>query len=215
MAIRVKICGLKTAETMAAALDAGADMVGLNFYPRSPRSVPVEAAVALAGQARGRATIVALLVDPDDATLAALVPAVRPDLLQLHGAETPARVADIVRRFGAPAMKAVGVREAADIAVARTFVGAAAHLLLDAKPPATATALPGGNGVTFDWGLVADLDPPLAFMLSGGLDPATVGAAVRAVRPWGVDVASGVESAPGVKDPTKIKAFVQAARAGE
>lgn len=215
MAIEIKICGLSTPATLEAALAAGADMVGLNFFAASPRYVTLAEAAALAAIARGRTTIVALVVDADDDVLAALKAAVAPDTLQLHGKETVQRVADIRARFALPVMKAIGVSDAADIALARRYVGIADHLLLDAKPPRKADALPGGNGLAFDWQLVSDLDPPLPFMLSGGLDAENVGAAMRLVRPAGVDVSSGVESAPGRKDETKIRAFIAAARAAD
>lgn len=215
MAIEIKICGLSTPATLEAALIAGADMVGLNFYAASPRFVTLAEAAALAAIARGRTTIVALVVDADDDALAALKTAVAPNTLQLHGKETLQRVADIRTRFALPVMKAIGVSDAADIALARRYVGIADYLLLDAKPPRKADALPGGNGLAFDWQLVSDLDPPLPFMLSGGLDAGNVGAAMRLVRPAGVDVSSGVESAPGRKDETKIGAFIAAARAAD
>lgn len=211
--LHVKICGLSTAETMDAALAAGADMIGLVSFPRSPRHVGTAAAAALADRARGRAEIVLLTVDADDAALTELVAAIRPDWLQLHGRETPERVAAVKRRFGLKVMKALGVREAADLAAAADYA-AADWLLFDAKPPKDATR-PGGNGLAFDWHLLANLDPRLKFMLSGGLDPATVGEAVRIARPLGVDVSSGVERAPGEKDPALIAAFVRAARAAE
>ena len=209
----VKICGLRTAETMEAALTAGADMIGLVSFALSPRHVDATAAAALADQARGRAEIVLLTVDADDAMLAALVAAIRPDWLQLHGHETPDRVAAVRRRFGRPVMKALGIRDAADLEKAADFA-AADRLLFDAKPPKDATR-PGGNGLSFDWRLLAKLDPRLRFMLSGGLDPATVAEAVRIARPLGVDVSSGVERAPGDKDPALIAAFVRAARAAQ
>lgn len=215
MAIEIKICGLSTPATLEAALIAGANMVGLNFYAASPRFVTLAEAAALAAIARGRTTIVALVVDADDDALAALKTAVAPNTLQLHGKETLQRVADIRTRFALPVMKAIGVSDAADIALARRYVGIADYLLLDAKPPRKADALPGGNGLAFDWQLVSDLDPPLPFMLSGGLDAGNVGAAMRLVRPAGVDVSSGVESAPGRKDETKIRAFIAAARAAD
>ena len=215
MAIEIKICGLSTPATLEAALAAGADMVGLNFFAASPRYVTLAEAAALAAIARGRTTIVALVVDADDDALAALKTAVAPDTLQLHGKETVQRVADIRTRFALPVMKAIGVSDAADIALARRYVGIADYLLLDTKPPRKADALPGGNGLAFDWQLVSDLDPPLPFMLSGGLDAGNVGAAMRLVCPAGVDVSSGVESAPGRKDETKIGAFIAAARAAD
>lgn len=209
----VKICGLRTAETMEAALAAGADMIGLVSFAPSPRHVDAAAAAVLADQARGRAEIVLLTVDADDATLAAVVEAIRPDWLQLHGRETPARVTEVRRRFGRPVMKALGIRDAADLAAAADFA-AADRLLFDAKPPKDATR-PGGNGLAFDWRLLAKLDPRLRFMLSGGLDPDTVTEAVRIARPLGVDVSSGVERAPGDKDPALIAAFVRAARSAQ
>lgn len=215
MAITIKICGLSTPATLEAALAAGADMVGLVFFAASPRHVSLADAAALSAIARGRATIVALLVDAEDDAIAAVKQAVSPDLLQLHGAETPQRVADIRARFALPVMKVIGVSQPADIARARHYVGTADRLMLDAKPPRMAGALPGGNGMVFDWQLVSDLDPPLAFMLSGGLNGANVGDALRLVRPAGIDVSSGVESAPGRKDETMIRAFIAAARAAD
>ena len=207
----VKICGLSTAPTLKAALEAGADMIGLVFFERSPRFVALDQARDLAVQARGRAKIVALTVDPDDKALAAIIEAVVPDMLQLHGAETPERVFDIKRAFGLPAMKALGVAEAADFSRAGDYQDAADWLLIDAKPPKGATR-PGGNGAPFDWRLARDFAPRLPWLLSGGLEPANVGEAIRLSGARGVDVSSGVESAPGVKDIEKIKTFVAAAR---
>ena len=208
----VKICGLSTRETLEAALEAGADMVGLVFFPRSPRHVTLAEAAALAEAARGRATIVALTVDPDDATLDAVGEAVRPDLLQLHGRETPQRTAAIRHRSGRHVMQPVGVASRAEAeAAAVAFGGVADRLLLDAKPPPGA-ALPGGNGLAFEWTILRGLDLPIPLMLSGGLTAATVGAAIRISGASGVDVSSGVESAPGRKEPGLIAAFVAAAR---
>jgi len=215
MAIEIKICGLSTAPTVEAALDGGADLIGLVFYRPSPRFVDVAPAAELAARARGRALVTALLVDATDDAIGEIVNQVRPDLLQLHGKENIERVTNIRARFGVPVMKVVGVSSAADITFARTFVGIADRLTLDAKPPKVPGALPGGNGLPFDWRLVADLDPPLPFMLSGGLNNQNVGQAVRLVKPEAVDVSSGVESAPGVKDVGKIRAFIAAARAAE
>jgi phosphoribosylanthranilate isomerase len=208
----IKICGLSTPETVAAALDAGADAIGLVRFDKSPRHVSLGRAAELAALARGRAEIALLMVDPSDAELAEAVEAIEPDLVQLHGEEPPHRVAVIRARAERPVMKAVGVRTAEDVATARRTLEVADRLLLDAKPPPGATR-PGGNAAAFDWGLVADLDPPLSFMLSGGLTPETVAEAVRRVRPAGVDVSSGVERAPGEKDPERIRAFIAAARA--
>lgn len=215
----IKICGLSTPDTLAAALDSGADMVGLVFFAKSPRCVDLGTARSLAEQARGRAAIVALTVDADDAALEGIITATRPDVLQLHGHETAARVAAIRSRFRRPVMKAVGIASPADVAAARDLAVALLtqadgedRMLLDAKPPKDA-ALPGGNGLPFDRNLVVGLDLALPFMVSGGLDPASVAEAIRLVAPWGVDVSSGVERAPGVKDPARIEAFIKAARA--
>jgi phosphoribosylanthranilate isomerase len=209
---QVKICGLSTAETMEAALAAGADFVGLVFFPRSPRNVSPEQAMPLAGQARGRAKIVALVVDADDALLAALAETVKPDFIQAHGAETPERVAEITRRTGIPVIKAIRVKDAADIASAAAYSEAASLILYDAKAPETLTqALPGGNGHAFDWGLLETARRP-AFMLAGGLNPDNVAEAIRITGAPVVDVSSGVESAPGVKDVELIRKFIEAAR---
>jgi phosphoribosylanthranilate isomerase len=208
----IKICGLTTPETLEAALDAGADMVGFVVFERSPRHLAPEAAAPLGRQAAGRAAKVALTVDADDETLNLICLALRPDLLQLHGQETPERVAAIKARTGLPVAKAVGIAEAADLARLAAYRGAADWLLLDAKPP-KGSVLPGGNGRAFDWTLLAGLDRSLPIMLSGGLDAANVAEAIRLVRPDAVDVSSGVELRPGEKDPDRIKAFVEAARA--
>jgi phosphoribosylanthranilate isomerase len=208
----IKICGLSTPETLEAALDAGADMVGFVFFPPSPRNVTAEAVAPLGRQVRRRAQKVALTVDADDEALDLVCLALRPDMLQLHGRETPERVAAIRARLGLPVLKAVGIAEAADLDRLAAYHGAADWLLLDAKPP-RGSVLPGGNGVAFDWTLLAALDRGLPVMLSGGLDAASVGEAIRLVRPDAVDVSSGVERAPGEKDPVKIGAFVAAARA--
>lgn len=207
----VKICGLSTPETLDGALDAGADMVGLVSFSKSPRHVEPETARALSARVEGRAKIVALLVDAPDEDIARFVKAARPDILQLHGKESPERVLDIRRRFGLPVMKALGVAQAADLAAAVSYRGAADHLLLDAKPDPGA-ALPGGNGLAFDWSILGALDPAITFMLSGGLTAGNVGEAVAGTRATGVDVSSGVESAPGRKDPALIRAFIAAAR---
>ncbi len=207
----VKICGLSTPAALDAALAAGADMVGFVFFPKSPRHIGLDAARALGARARGRARIVALAVDPDDGLLAGVVEALDPDLLQLHGKESPERVADIGARFGRPTMKAIGVAAPEDLAVAGSYDGAADFLLIDAKPTKGAV-LPGGNGLPFDWRLARDFAPKRPWLLSGGLDAANVAQAIRATGVRGVDVSSGVESAPGVKDELKIAVFVAAAR---
>jgi phosphoribosylanthranilate isomerase len=208
----VKICGLSTPETLDAALQAGADLVGFVRFAKSPRHVELDAGRTLSAQARGKALRVVLVVDADDAALAAVVEALDPDILQLHGSETPERAAAIRARFGRPVMKAVGIADRADLAQAALHAGAD-HLLLDAKPPRVPGALPGGNGVAFDWRLLAGLDPALPFMLSGGLNPDNVAAAIELSGARAVDVSSGVESRPGEKDPAKIEAFVTSARA--
>lgn len=210
--IAIKICGLKTFEALDAALAEGADMIGLVFFPKSPRHVDLPTAAALADRARGHARVVTLVVDADDALLADIAAQVKPDLIQLHGAETPERVAQIRARFGIPVMKAVGIAGPQDLAALTAYAGVADALLLDAKAPPGA-AHPGGNGLPFDWRLIAALDLPGGFMLSGGLTPENVGEALRVTRAPGVDVSSGVERAPGVKDPARIVAFIQATRA--
>lgn len=206
----VKICGLSTPETMAAALDAGADMVGLVFYPRSPRHVTLDQAARLAGQARGRASIVALTVDASDEDLRAITTAVEPDFIQAHGAETPVRVAAIHDLTGLPVIKAIKVHDAADVAQAAAFSAAAFLILYDAKAPETLTgALPGGNGLAFDWNLLGHGHSLRRFMLSGGLTPSNVVKAIRATEAPIVDVSSGVESAPGIKDVALIRKFIE------
>lgn len=207
----VKICGISTPEALDAALSAGADLVGFVRFPKSPRHLSLAEGRLLSQRAKGRAERVALVVDADDAALAEVVEALDPDVLQLHGSETPERVAEIRRRFGRPVMKAIGVAQAGDLdALAR--YGAAERILLDAKPTPDA-ALPGGNGLTFDWSLLAGVDRGVSFMLSGGLEPANVAQAISVTGTRAVDVSSGVERRPGEKDPAKIDAFVKAARA--
>jgi phosphoribosylanthranilate isomerase len=210
--LAVKICGLKTAEALDAALDAGADFVGFVFFPASPRHIELDAARQLGDRVRGRAGKVALSVDADDAMLAAIVEALRPDLLQLHGHETPARVGAIKRRFGLPVMKAIAVAEAADLAALTDYAGIADRLLFDARPPRGASR-PGGLGTPFDWRLLRRIETRLPYMLSGGIDPDNIAQALAITRAPGVDVSSGVERALGEKDPDKIRAFVRAARA--
>jgi phosphoribosylanthranilate isomerase len=212
MNLLVKICGLSTPDTLDVALEAGADLVGFVFFPPSPRNVSIEAARALGARVRGRALKVALSVDADDAFLAASIEALAPDLLQLHGRETPARVAAVKARFGLPIMKAIPVAEAADLAAVSVYAAVADRLIFDARAPREATR-PGGLGKAFDWRLLENLDSPVPFMLSGGLDVGNVAEALRITRAPGVDVSSGVERTPGVKDPDRIRAFIQAARA--
>lgn len=211
MPVIVKICGLRTPETVDTALDAGADMVGFVFFARSPRHVVVPEAATLAERARGRAEIAVLTVDADDAALDAIVTGLRPDWLQLHGHETPERVAVIRKHFGVRVMKALPVATRGDLAAASDYAGVADRLLFDARPPRDATR-PGGLGKSFDWHLLEELDPGIPFMLSGGLNADNVAEALRITRAPGVDVSSGVERAPGEKDPEKIRAFIRAAR---
>ena len=208
----VKICGLSTPESLDAALDAGADMVGFVFFPPSPRNIGLETARALGARVAGRALKVSLTVDATDEVFVALVEALRPDILQLHGKETPERLLDLRAKFGLPVMKAIGVATAADLAAVARYEPVADRLLFDARPPEDATR-PGGNGNAFDWNLLAGVKTDRPWMLSGGLDPDNVAEAVRMTRAPGVDVSSGVESAPGVKDLAKIAAVVARARA--
>src|SRR5437899_2309147 len=212
MSLLVKICGLSTRETLDVAPGAGADMVGFVFFPPSPRHLGLEAARALGKQAKGRAAKVALTVDADDATLSNIVETLQPDLLQLHGKETIARLRDVKAKFGLPVMKAIAVETSADLAVLPGFAGVADRILFDARAPKDATR-PGGLGAPFDWRLLENLDLRLPYMVSGGLHADNVAEALRVTGAGGVDVSSGVESAPGVKDPELIKAFIRAARA--
>lgn len=211
-ALTVKICGISTEETLDATVAAGADMVGFMFFPRSPRNVTPARAGELAARARGSIAIVAVTVDMDDAGLGAIVETVRPDWLQFHGRETPERVAEVRARYGLPIMKALHVAETADLAAITAYERAADRLLLEAKPPKDAV-LPGGNGLTFDWRILSGFRPRTPYMLSGGLGPVNVVEALRISGAPGVDVSSGVESAPGVKDSNLIRAFIAAARA--
>jgi phosphoribosylanthranilate isomerase len=214
--LQVKICGLSTPETLDAAINAGADMVGLVHVSASPRYVDLARASALSAQAKGRASRVVLLVAPDDELITSIVASIAPDMIQLHGQETPRRVAAIKALSGLPVMKAIGVANVADLTTIDAYVGIADHILIDAKPPKDA-AYPGGHGRPFDWSILAALDPALRFMLSGGLTPGNVAEAVKCIRELGariqgVDVSSGVEHTPGVKDIGLISDFVAAVR---
>ncbi len=212
MKTTVKICGLSSPDHVDIAVKAGADMVGFVFFDASPRNVTCDAAAALAERARGRAEIVALSVDADDEKLAAIVAALRPDLLQLHGQETPGRVAAIGKELGVPSMKVIGVADASDLTKVAEYRAVCERVLLDAKPPQDASR-PGGLGAAFDWTILANFNPGVDWMLSGGLNAENVSAALAATRAPGVDVSSGVESAPGQKDAGQIEAFVMAVRA--
>jgi phosphoribosylanthranilate isomerase len=214
MSLIVKICGLSTRKTLDAALQAGADMVGFVFFPPSPRHLGLERARELGAQAKGRAVKVALTADADDATLGNIVEALRPDILQLHGNETVARLRDIKRAFGLPVMKVISVQTSADLAAIPGYAAVADRILFDARAPKEATR-PGGLGAVFDWHVLENLDLKLPFMVSGGLTSENVAQAVRVTRAGGVDVSSGVERALGVKDVEMIGAFVRAARATE
>ena len=212
MSLIVKICGLSTRETLDVALDAGADMVGFVFFPASPRHLRLELARDLGRQAKGRAVKVALTVDADDTTLADIVEALQPDILQLHGKESIARVRDIRQQFALPVMKAVAVETRADLAALPGYATVADRILFDARAPKGATR-PGGLGAVFDWHVLENLELGLPFMVSGGLNAENVAEAVRVTRAGGVDVSSGVERTSGVKDPEMIRAFIRAARA--
>ena len=200
MPLIVKICGLSTPDTLDAALGAGADMVGFMFFPPSPRNVSLHAARELGARVNGRAEKVAVTVDADDATLAGIVDVLKPDLLQLHGKETPARVSAIHQRFAVPVMKVLAIETKADLGAIPLYTRVADRLLFDAKAPREATR-PGGLGKPFDWHLLENLDLSIPFMLSGGLHAGNVAEALAITR------------APGVKDPEKIRAFIRAARA--
>ncbi len=208
--IRVKICGLRSQADVAATAEAGAAYAGFNFFPRSPRSVSIEAAREAALAAPPGLAKVALVVDAGDDLLDAILASVPLDMLQLHGRESPARVAELRARHGLPVMKAVGVAGPEDLATLSTFEAVADQILVDAKAPPGAV-LPGGNGVAFDWRLIAGRRWPRPWMLAGGLTPSNVAEAVRLTGARQVDVASGVESAPGVKDHDLIRAFLAAA----
>lgn len=209
--IRVKICGLTSAESVAAACDAGAAYLGFNFFARSPRSVTVDQARALAVDVPMGVAKVALVVDATDAELDAIVQAVPLDMLQLHGTESPDRVREVRARHGLPVMKAVGVAFSDDLDSLDAYGRVADQILVDAKPPRDAV-LPGGNGLTFDWRLIAARRWAVPWMLAGGLHPGNVAEAIALTGARQLDVASGVESAPGQKDAARMKAFVAAAR---
>ena len=211
MPIEVKICGINDEDSMDAAIEAGADYVGLVFYPPSPRAVTADLAAELVEFAPGDVSKVGLFVDPDDATLDRVLTRVRLDLLQLHGNETPERIEAIRLEYGLPVMKVISVACADDLAAAEPFLAVTDRLLFDAKPPKGAL-LPGGNAVSFDWTILAGRKWGVPWMLAGGLTPANVAEAVRISGALAVDVSSGVESAPGVKDAAKIRAFIKAAR---
>ncbi len=214
MSLLVKICGLKTPEALDVALESGADLVGFVFFAPSPRHLALAAARTLGERVKARAGKVALSVDADDETLRSVVEALKPDMLQLHGKETPERVTTLRARFGLPVMKAVPIAERKDLARIDVYKKVADRLIFDARAPQDATR-PGGLGTPFDWTLLKGIDPGIPYMLSGGLDAGNVAEALRITRAPGVDVSSGVEGALGEKDPDKIRAFIRAARAAE
>jgi len=207
----IKICGVKTEAILDAAIDAGADMVGFMHFPRSPRHLELDPIGELISLARGRVETCVVLVNPDN-TLVAQVAALGPDWIQLHGPETPHRVEAIRDEAGIAVMKVCSIGGPDDVAHVASYADIADRILLDTKPPKGADR-PGGLGTPFDWALLKALDPSLGFMLSGGLTPETVAAAIKATHPIGVDVSSGVETAPGVKDAGLIRAFIEKARA--
>ncbi|WP_458791590.1 phosphoribosylanthranilate isomerase [Yoonia sp. MH D7] len=208
---RVKICGLSDAAGLKTAIDAGAAYVGFVFFEKSPRNVSIATAKTLALTVPVGVAKVALVVNADNATLDAITNAVPLDILQLHGSEPPERVLEIKARYGLPVMKAVGVADASDIATLETYMQVADQILVDAKPPQNAD-LPGGNGLAFDWKLIAKRRWPIPMMLAGGLTPGNVAEAIRLTGATQVDVSSGVESAPGIKAPALVKAFINAAQ---
>ncbi len=211
--MQVKICGLNDPRAVMAAVEGGADFVGVVFFPKSPRVVTPERAAELLAPVPARIRRVGLLVDPTDALLERVLTRVRLDLLQVHGNETPARIERIRRDWGVPVMKAMGVGAARDLDNALAFAETADRLLFDAKPPKGADR-PGGLALAFDWSLMAGRKWPIPWMLAGGLNARNVRAAIRASGARAVDVSSGVERAPGVKDPAKIKRFIRAAKGG-
>lgn len=205
---KVKICGLSTPEAMQAALDAGADFVGLMFYPKSPRNVSLELAAKLAAIAKGRAKIVAVVVDADDALLKAIVDYAKPDYIQAHGDETPQRILEIKNQFGVQVIKVIKVKGAVDVDLTKDFRSVADLIMFDPKAPKD--TLPGGNGLSFDWNLLNGNEGQ--FMLAGGLTPDNVAVAIRITHAPIVDVSSGVETAPGIKDADLIAKFIKAAK---
>lgn len=208
---KVKICGLTDPADVPAAILAGASYVGFVFFPRSPRHLELEAAAFMAAAVPEGITRVALLVDPDDALLDELVAQVQIDMLQLHGHETPARVTEVKARTGLPVMKVVGVGDATDLTQIGFYEKVADQILVDAKPPEGADR-PGGNAMRFDWTLLSGRRWTKPWMLAGGLRPDNVAEAIRLTGALQVDVSSGVESAPGVKDPEKMRAFIDSVR---
>jgi phosphoribosylanthranilate isomerase len=214
MKTEVKICGLKTVEAVERAVALGASHVGFIFFPKSPRNIEPDDAGRLAARAPGRAKIVAVTVDAGNDGLDEIVSALAPDVLQLHGSETPERVLAIKALYGLPVMKALAVREASDLERIDPYMGIVDRFLLDAKPPA-GSDLPGGNGISFDWRLLDALDGSVDYMLSGGLNASNIEDALARTGARAIDTSSGVESAPGIKDLTLMEAFFEAVRRAE
>lgn len=210
MSTLVKICGLKTPDAMTAAIESGADFVGLVFHPASPRYVEIEVAAYLASYVPDSVKVVGLFVDPDDAQLSLTLSSVRLDMLQLHGKETPDRIREVRQKFGLPVMKALSIETKPDLARIDLYASVSDWLLLDAKGT---TEVPGGTGMSFDWSLLDEFESPLPWMLAGGLTPDNVAQAISLLYPTCVDVSSGVEAARGVKEIAKIHAFIRAAKA--
>jgi phosphoribosylanthranilate isomerase len=212
LSAEVKICGLKTLEHLEAAIGAGASYYGMVFFPPSPRNISLEQASVLGEAGRGHITSVALTVDAGDTQIDAIMAAAEPDMIQLHGRETPERAAEIRKRSGRPVIKAISIEKPGDAERAAAFDGAADLILFDAKAP-KASPIPGGNGLAFDWRLLAPLRGKMRFMLSGGLNAGNVAEAIALTGAAIVDVSSGVEITPGEKDTALIRDFIRASRA--
>ena len=214
MKTEVKICGLKTAEAVERAVALGASHTGFIFFPKSPRNIEPDDAGRLADRIRGQAKIVAVTVNADNDELDEIVSALNPDILQLHGSEDPERLLTVKAMYGLPIMKALSVRDASDLERIDPYIGIADRFLFDAKPP-QCSDLPGGNGVSFDWKLLDALDGSVDYMLSGGLNASNIGEAMAQTRARAIDISSGVESAPGVKDLKLMESFFNAVRQAE
>ena len=211
MTTDIKICGLKTEEAVDRAVALGATHIGFIFFAKSPRHIEPADAGRLADRVRGKVKIVSVSVDADNDNLDELIDLIRPDILQLHGKETPDRVLGIKAVTGLPVWKALSIADADDLRRIEAYDGIANRFLLDAKPPKN-SELPGGNGVSFDWRLLSGLDGSVDYMLSGGLNKNNIGEALRIARPTGIDTSSGVESSPGVKDLKMMDEFFEAVR---
>lgn len=205
----IKICGLKTPEAVEKAVARGASHIGFIFFEKSPRNIEPDIAGHLADAVRGRVKVVAVTVDADNDDLDEIIALLKPDILQFHGSETPERVLNVKAVYGLPVMKALSIRDADDLARIEPYIGIADRFLFDAKPP-KGSDLPGGNGVGFDWSLLAGLDADVDYMLSGGLNKDNVAEALSGTGARGIDLSSGVESAPGVKDLGLIDALFDA-----